>query len=222
MRHRIKTCGFESDQLFSIDQMLNIKIFVFEPVPDGSVINAQQFRSMCKTDRCAVKLNADCFLLIPSLLHSRFPLAIFRTVIPIVIDSLNRIAWRCFAHIREKFFKAIKPLITDCDSTSSVAMEMSSFWVTASIFHAAPYAISTASRLAVASASRTCYLCFQATATTAMVAFTLTSQITSTNRSDGSAFALTDPVNPASFFGRVIMWFRISMQYCPSIVFVPC
>ena len=73
------------------------------------------------------------------LLLYRCPPAIFRRVVAIVVDAVNRvIGGRFFAHIRKKVRKGIYPFITDSNTPASVIMKTFVIFVATAVFHAHP------------------------------------------------------------------------------------
>ena len=202
MEPRIKTCRFKSDRFFSVDHLLNSAVLVHH-VPCNPVIDAQQSCRFPKANNFTVKRNSDCALLILRLLFGCFPLAVTRFVVPIVIDSVNRVSWWRFSHIGQKLFEIVKPLVADFNSSVHVAFKSRAFRIVASVFHATPNPICASSAFAVCAATCACEFCLKASAASSMV-FRVP-QVTTVNRPYCAASALAHPSDVPSFFNTVLV-----------------
>lgn len=210
MRPRIKSSRFESDFLFGVNHMLNILVTFFQLAICRQVIDPKHFCCMSKADRFSVECDANGSFLVPSLFMVWSPSAIFRRVVTVVVDSFNRMVLGCFAHIQKELLKVVSPLIANNDFASAVTMKVAGIWIIASSFHPTPDVISSALAFAVGSALVAGGFCFKTSAATAMSA----SEIASSYRFNGSAFALTNPGDSARF-ADFPPFYWILMKYGP-------
>lgn len=78
------------------------------------------------------------------LLRLRGPSAIFRLVVPVVVDAIDaQIQARLVAHIRDEVLEVMAPSIADRNSTSSVIGEVCNVRIGASVDHGVPGAVLT-------------------------------------------------------------------------------
>jgi hypothetical protein len=76
------------------------------------------------------------------------PPAVFRRIVPIVIDAIERVARRPLAHIRQKVPK-IFPSLANADPSTAVEMETALFLITAPLFHIKPLCLCATAGLPV-------------------------------------------------------------------------
>lgn len=124
------------------------------------------------------------------------PPAIFRRVRRIVIDAIQRLAWRRLSHISDKV-RVIMPPITNDNTSGAIIFILRKIFVIASLFHAAPdfitswvlFFVSTVCRRPMRQIHSLVIRFFIASARCRM-AF---NQITSQNYRRSSAFTFTKP-----------------------------
>ena len=108
---------------------------------NGLIFDTKLSAPLGNGHRNSIKSKHSIISFVASLLGWRRPLAIIRSVITIIIDSINSHSCRTIPHVGVKCFKGIKPTIAHRDSSGAIP---SIFWiigVVTSPFRACPTSI---------------------------------------------------------------------------------
>ena len=81
--------------------------------------------------------------LVALLCFPRGPATVIGRVISVIVDSVNRHAFRWLAHIANKASKAVHPAITNLYSASTVVFILPTTWIQTASFHALPGVIAS-------------------------------------------------------------------------------
>lgn len=121
------------------------------------------------------------------LVPSRYPFAIFGSVIAVVVATFDAVAGWTFPHVSEKFFER-KPAVANLNTSSTVVFIRFGIWVSTAGFHRAPNAIRRSMFFAVRFSTAPPFL------TTARLAVS-TGQIAHENGAGSSAVTEASPIS---------------------------
>ena len=113
------------------------RVSSFEPTKYDMLANPNQFGPLRNAFGLPVKGEVTITASVSHLLFPCSPLTVFRRIVTIIINTINRCAFRSVTHVGIERFKS-KPLLTNLYSPAPVSVVTNTFWVQASIFHRVP------------------------------------------------------------------------------------
>lgn len=102
--------------------------------------NVVDFAPFCDRSDNARYLNKDCVSFIVGLFCRRSPTAVARLVVAVVVNAVERAAFRPLPHVHQKILKG-QPSFADRDATAAVSFVGRVIFLIASDFHRLPRAI---------------------------------------------------------------------------------
>jgi hypothetical protein len=73
--------------------------------------------------------------------RGRDPAAVSRLVVAVVVDAVEVLSGRAFAHVGEKLAERFSPLVTNFDTAPAIAGVTGGFWPVAPRYHRVPSAV---------------------------------------------------------------------------------
>ena len=151
--------------------ILASKNFNLRPTPLKSfkcsiVGEVQDFTPLFKGFFDIVKNNVNGFSLVSVLHFLSSPLTIFRRVISVIVNSINRmLRSRAFTHVSVKTFKRSEPAIANPNTPKTISRILFMFQACCSFYHISPISIFGRIRHSVSRFSQLCCALFSQTAT---------------------------------------------------------
>jgi hypothetical protein len=132
----------------SCKRTINRPIVTEQPVPQYATSKSSALTPFCQRERFATELYSAVSSCVSHLFLASRPAAIFRTIIYIIIYSVNASVRWWLSHVMNKILKR-HPSLANSNTTCSVLVITGMMRVVASSFHCTPYAIRSAIRHAM-------------------------------------------------------------------------
>ena len=111
-------------------------------------MDSQSLRPLHCSQRQSVMCDANINFSIVRLFFSSCPAAIFRTVRPVVVNTIQCIAGHPFAHISQKIIKIV-PSLAQVNTALSIPIKSGIVWVIAPLFYGLPQNVNGSLRFAM-------------------------------------------------------------------------